>query len=224
MFPWPKTDLLRKALRLHAGDNALRKVLRDGEVALRLNARTVELTVLFLDGLGFDAQTEGMNAVELCKSMTVYYNLISKPIARCGGTLDAFFGRSAVAWWGENGESDHALRACECARELLVAVDGVNAERTSAVAPKVRFKIGINTGIVALGNFGSSDRLRYTVMGDEVTLASSLCNVANSHYAFPILLSRNTNAQLAGKLQTELVDNAMVKGRDARMEIYGIAA
>ncbi len=224
MFPWSKTNLLRKALNVYAGDHVLKKVLSDGEASLQPNARGIELTILFLDVLGFDAQTEGLNAVELCESMTNYYNMVAKSVAHSGGELDTFVGRSASAWWGVNGELDHALRACECARTLLGKAKDLNIKLKAVGHHEVRFKIGINTCYVALGNFGSSDRLRFTVMGDEVTLARSLCECAISQYAFPILLSKNTNAQLIGNLKTELVDTVRVKGMEALMEIYGIAS
>lgn len=223
MLPWSKNDLLSKALSLYAGDQVLKYVLSGGKAALGPNARSIELTLLYLDVTGLDAQTEGFNSVELCHFMMNYYESITKSISCFGGIFDTFVGYSASAWWGVNGESDHALSACKCAKDLLTTANLLNGKSTAIGHHEIRFKIGIHTGIVALGNFGSYDRLRFTVMGDAVNLASSLRGCANSEYAFPILLSNDTNKRLGGKLQTELVDTVRVRGKDDPMEIYGLA-
>ena len=223
MLPWTKNRVLKKALSLYAGNHVLSKVLRDGDAALQPETQTIELTILFLDIADFVNVGQGLDPLQLGTLTTNYYEAVTQSISRCGGTFDTFIGDAASAWWGIDGKQDHPLLACNCAKDLLSAVHELNLKSKSAGLSEIKLKIGIHTGRVSLGNFGSSLRLKYTAMGNAVNLASRLCGIANSQYPFPILVSDVTNKRLKGELPTQLVDTVNVKGKDVPMEIYGIA-
>jgi adenylate cyclase len=223
MFGSNENRLLRKALALYGGERVLKKVLDGGEAALVPEARSLELTMLNIDVASVSPIDGGLDPVALGNFSVDYCDAITRAVYRCNGTFDTFVGDAASAWWGEDGEIDHAIKACTCGRELLSAIEELNATSLAKGYPQIRIKVGIHSGLVSLGNFGSSSRLRYTVMGDAVNLASRLCAVAGTGSLSPILISGATKERLDDGIPFVVHDAVRVKGKDDLVEIFGIA-
>jgi len=217
MFPWRTNRLLRRALELYAGKHVLEHVLRHGDEALTINGTTRDLTVAFLD-LG-DVQNEsGRPPDELRGLMPSWFEVLTTGISEGGGTLDTYIGDAMSAWWGADGRADHPRQAVTCAKRLLTDVAAFNASSTIKGWPKLTLRVGIATGPVRLGAYGSSTSLRYSMLGATVNVASRLCDRASEQH--PILLSGSTRQRIGDGISTELVDTVSIKGQGEPLQIY----
>jgi len=217
MFPWRTNRLLRRALELYAGKHVLEHVLQHGDEAFTINGATHDLTVAFLD-LGDLADVSNRPPDELQGLMPSWFAVLTKGISEGGGTLDTYVGDSMSAWWGTDGRADHPRQAVACARRLLADVDAFNASSERKGWPKLSLRVGIATGPVRLGAYGSTMRLRYSMLGPTVNVASRLCTRASAEH--PVLLSGSTQVHLGGGISTTLVDTVAVKGQSEPLQIY----
>ena len=215
-------DLLRRALALYAGDHVLAHVLRAGNDALRPQGQQADATLLFVDVAGFTSVSESMTPDDVGTVISRWLELITNRIIEFGGTLDTYIGDAASAWWGPEHGDAHAKKACDCARGMVGDLEKLNSEMRGKHWPQMEMKIGINTGRVILGTYGTAKRLRFTVLGDAVNLASRLCTLAQQQYPHSILLSESTKSAIGNEVRTVQVDTVMVKGRDAPMKIYAL--
>lgn len=222
MFGSPKRDLLQRALAMYAGDDVVAGLRKEGESFLCPHARTVELTLLFFDIASLQSPPAGMDPVTLGNYSVRYADALTDAVKTTGGTFDTFIGDAGSAWWGARGESDHARRALDCARALLKAVEHLNAQTDATREPLIKLKIGIHTGLTSLGNFGSRSRLRFTVMGDAVNLASRLCSAAPD-YGRSVILSGATYDRLRDTSDIASLGSVRVKGKPDAVAIYGTA-
>ena len=214
--------LLRKALSLYAGEHVLDHVLRRGADALRPQGQAVDATLLFVDAAGFTTASDPIGPTDLNELISSWLSLITSQISEFGGTLDTYVGDAASGWWSSASASDHAKKACRCAKAMISELERLNGQFRSKDWPELKMRIGINTGRVTLGTYGTEQRLRFTVLGDAVNLASRLCGLANGQYPHSILLSESTQNALGNEIPTVLIDNVRVKGRDIPMRIYAI--
>ncbi len=223
MFSSRENQLLRRALSLYGGERVLEQVLRDGDAALSPRARDIELTILCLDIAAFTAAEVGLTPEQLGEWGSQYCEGVTQTIREGGGYIDKFIGDAAIAWWGEDTPEDHALHCCRCARELLATVSRLNSGWKERGFPEIRLRIGINTGIVSCGSFGSIHRLQYTIMGEHVNMANRLSSMAGAEYPSAVLIAGSTNRQLANRLPTRHLASSKVKGRADPLEVYELA-
>ncbi|WDP91653.1 MAG: adenylate/guanylate cyclase domain-containing protein [Desulfobacter sp.] len=187
---------------------------------LTLSGEQKELTVLFSDIRDFTSISEKMDSSTLGRFMNRYLTRMSRIIMDNGGTVDKFIGDAIMAFWGApKDEPDHAGKAVETALAMIKSLEDLNLEFASLGLPRVRIGVGINTGIVSVGNFGSQDRFDYTVMGDNVNLASRL-EGTNKTYGTVILVSQATKAAVDGRFEFGYVDEVRVKGKEIPVKIY----
>ncbi len=222
MWPWHKIRLLEKALALYAGEHVLDRVLRLGDRALSDGNDRAELSLLFVDLTTAETPSRPLTGDDLATFVWKYLEIVTTTILEAGGTLDMYVGDSASAWWGANREPGHANQACAAAKSLVAAVDELNNEHTPRGFPKLRIKVGVHTGMVTLGNYGTTKRLRYSVLGDAVNLASRLCALANTNYESPIIISGSTRKLLGSKFAPTLLGTVQVKGQDDPLQLFTI--
>jgi adenylate cyclase len=222
MFPWRENKILKKALSLYAGDHVLAHVLRHGEDALEFSNTNCEVTPVFIDIAGFTTAREGLTQQDLMDLLRSWFELLSSQISGHGGAFDAIVGDAVSAWWGPDSSADPPLAACQCAKRIVSELSLLNERNRSKRWPQFNVGIGINTGIVSLGSYGSSRRLRYAPLGDHVNLASRLCGMANRDYPHPIVISAHTQERLNGKLETQLLEAVNVKGREGKLDLFTI--
>jgi adenylate cyclase len=142
---------------------------------LRLGGEEKELTALFSDIRGFTALSEGLSPTTLVELLNEYLSEMTEVIFQHWGTLDKYIGDAIMAFWGAPyPQQDHALRACRAALEMQKALERLQARWESEGRPRIDIGVGINTGVMLVGNMGSKRRFNFTVMGDNVNLASRL--------------------------------------------------
>ena len=188
--------------------------------SLSLTGQEKELTVLFCDIRGFTTLSETLPPGDLGQLMNTYLTRMSRVILKNKGTLDKFIGDAIMAFWGApRPDEDHAGRAVATALEMIQESHALSKELKAAGLPEIRMGIGINTGLMSVGNFGSQERFDYTVMGDHVNLASRL-EGANKNYGTGILISDATRERVHKNTFCRYIDRVQVKGRSTPVDIY----
>jgi len=194
--------------------------LIDNPDKLKLGGENRELSILFSDIVGFSALSEKMTADELVTLMNEYLGAMTQIVLENKGTLDKYIGDAVMAFWGAPvNVEDHAFQACRSALLMRKKVDELQLEWTGRGIPLIDIRIGINTGSVVVGNMGGEKRFDYTVMGDEVNLASRL-EGANKQYSSHIIINDTTFEQTKNKIITRKLDTIIVKGKTKPTTIY----
>jgi adenylate cyclase len=145
---------------------------------------------------------------------------MTEVIFRNLGTLDKYIGDAIMAFWGSPyPQTDHAYRACTCALQMIQGLDKLNAKWRVEGRKQIAIGVGLNTGPVNVGNMGSAKRLAWTVMGDNVNLASRLEGITKE-YRGRIVISEGTYNQIADKFVCRDLDKIRVKGKHQPVTIY----
>jgi adenylate cyclase len=177
-----------------------------------------ELTVLFSDIRGFTSLSEGMTPQELVNHLNLYLTAMTDLIHEYRGTLDKYVGDEIMCFWGAPLEqADHAVLASKCALRMMEVLKQMNAEWPEN--RKINIGIGLNSGVMTVGNMGSQGRMNYTLMGDNVNLGARL-EGTNKEYLTNIIISENTYNYLEGQSVVRELDNIRVKGKNKPVLIY----
>lgn len=184
------------------------------------------LTLMFSDIENFTGITEQTSPEEMVNRLYVYFSLLAHTITGNKGTIDKYIGDSIMAFWGAPVEIDvktHAKLACQAA--LVCRMQGFNlsASWKREGKPEFRTRFGIHTGEVVVGNMGSDERINYTVLGDNVNLASRLEGL-NKYYGTEIIVSSATHNLVKDEFEFRVLDKITVKGKTKPIFIYELLA
>ena len=181
-----------------------------GEKDVKIETSRKTLTILFSDIVGFTQKSEDMEHQELTRWLNNYLNEMANIALKYGGTLDKFIGDAVMVFFGDpKSEGDHkdALRCIQMAKEMS----------SKAKELGVDIRIGINTGECTVGNFGSEDRMEYTIIGRAVNLASRL---EDSGESGKILISDSTYQLIHSEFSCIPGGEIRVKGIDRDIMTY----
>jgi adenylate cyclase len=223
MWPWSEIRRLKTALRLYAGQHVLAKLEKDGERFLCLGGTRRQLTLMFVD-IAVTPSDQEQTADLIGQLLYRYLDSVTTCLVEHSGVIDAYVGDSISAWWEDPDQEPNALNACTCAKAIVSRVALINDDPAFATLPKLKIKIGVHSGLVTLGNYGSYQRMRYAALGDAVNLASSLCSLANATVEAPIVISAATQQLLAGRISVTELAPLRVKGRDEPLPLFAINA
>ena len=177
-----------------------------------------ELTVLFSDIRGFTTLSETMTPQELVNHLNLYLTAMTDIILEYKGTLDKYVGDEIMCFWGAPlPQAEHALFACRCAVKQMKALEQLNSQWPPE--KQIAIGIGINSGIMTVGNMGSLGRMNYTLMGDNVNLAARL-EGTNKEYQTGIIISEYTYGLVKDHVVVRELDNIRVKGKNKPVLIY----
>ena len=152
--------------------------------------------------------------------MNEYLTAMSSVIMDHKGTVDKYIGDAIMALWGAPlDDAHHAANAVRASRTMMQTLQQMQIVWAEQGLPPIDIGIGLNTGTVSVGNFGSAQRFDYTVIGDNVNLASRLEGL-NKVYGTNILISGATLEALKGRFTCRFVDLVRVKGKGKPVEIY----
>ncbi len=211
---------IRKTFSQYLSPGVIALIEKDPQKYIRPGGETKELTVMFSDIRGFTSLSEGMTADELVLLLNEYLGEMTDVIFRNLGTLDKYIGDAIMAFWGSPyPQRDHALGACTCALEMIRALGKLNARWQAQGRKEISIGIGLNTGPVNVGNMGSAKRLAWTVMGDNVNLASRLEGMTKQ-YRSRIVISEGTYRQVADHFVCRQLDRIRVKGKNQPVDVY----
>ncbi len=177
-----------------------------------------ELTVFFSDIRGFTTLSESMTPQELVNHLNVYLTAMTDVILSYEGTLDKYVGDEIMAFWGAPlPQADHAILACKCALRQMEVLNELNegwpAEK------RINIGIGLNSGVMTVGNMGSLGRMNYTLTGDNVNLGARL-EGTNKQYMTNIIMSEYTYGLVQDRVIARELDNIRVKGKNRPVVIY----
>nr|WP_268892499.1 adenylate/guanylate cyclase domain-containing protein [Pigmentibacter ruber] len=182
------------------------------------------ITVFFSDVADFTSISETLTPNELTAQLSEYFNIISNTIIKYNGTVDKYIGDAVMAFWGAPIElTNHAELACKAALECQLKCEELNINWKKNGKKEFKTRIGINSGDIIVGNIGTDLRLSYTIIGDEVNLASRLESL-NKTYGTKIIVSQNTVDQLPDDFALRVLDYAIVKGKTLPVTIYELVA
>lgn len=187
---------------------------------LALSGEEKTLTVLFSDIRGFTSISESMNSSQLALFMNRYLTAMSSVIMDTGGTVDKFIGDAIMAIWGAPlDDDDQAANAVRAALAMMEKLHERQRQWENEGLPAIDIGIGINTGQMSVGNFGSDERFDYTVLGDAVNLGARL-EGSNKEYGTNIIISEYTRAALGDRFFCRFIDMVKVKGKQQPVRIY----
>lgn len=184
-----------------------------------MRAESKELTVMFCDMRGFTQLSETMAPTELQVFLNTVFSRLTAIINAHRGTVDKYMGDCVMAFWGAPVDApDHAVLAVQAAIEMAAAVQQINLAHRASGRPEISVGIGLNTGVMSVGDMGSAVRRSYTVVGDAVNLASRLEGL-NGHYGTEIMATDATRQASSLFLWQEL-DRVYVRGKARAVAIF----
>jgi adenylate cyclase len=185
---------------------------------LKLGGDTRDMTIMFSDIRGFTSRSEKLSAAELTKFINGFLTPMTAQILQRRGYIDKYMGDAIMAFWGAPlADSEHHLNAARSALAMSAELERLNVLWAAEAAAQgvgfdpVAIGIGLNTGEVSVGNFGADQHFAYSVIGDEVNLASRL-EGRSKNYGVTIVIGENLARRLDGWAVAEL-DRVRVKGK-----------
>jgi len=214
---------IRQTFSKFVSKSVVDELLKDPS-KVKLGGDKKNLTVLFSDIRGFTSISERLTPEELVEHLNIYLQSMTDIVLKYDGTLDKYIGDAIMAFWGAPIEmEDHALKACKASLEMMEALKAMNVKWDSEGKPTLEIGIGINTGDMVVGNMGSSSRMDYTLMGDNVNLGSRL-EGTNKFYKTGIIISEFTYQYVKDDIISRELDLIRVKGKALPVKIYELIA
>ncbi|MBF0446328.1 MAG: adenylate/guanylate cyclase domain-containing protein, partial [Magnetococcales bacterium] len=177
------------------------------------------MTVMFTYIRGFSTISEGFQSTELPKLINAFLTPITSIIHKQHGTIDKYLGDSIMAFWGAPiVDSDHAKHSLQAALEIAKKIETLRAEFQIRGWPPLKIGIGINTGLMNVGNMGSEFRNSYTVMGNSVNLAYRFEGFTNQ-YGVTVIVGEETRVAVPS-MKFRQLDRIHVRGRTVPISIY----
>jgi len=195
-----------------------------------LTGENRQLAILFSDIRSFTTISENMAPDVLVNSLNRYFSGQVDIIMNRNGIVDKYIGDAIMAFWGAPlKHEDDALQAVLAGLDMIEAVKGFNENQKKLGKCEFNIGIGINYGMVTVGNIGSERKMDYTVIGDMVNLASRMEGLTKTYHA-DMLISQSlyeaamkTNDSAALKeLSFRLLDTVAVKGKTKGVKIYTV--
>ena len=190
----------------------------------KISGQRKNITIFFSDIADFTTISESLSPNELASQLSEYLSEMTDIIIKHNGTVDKYIGDAIVAFWGAPLElKDHAACACNAALECQIKIKELAVKWKNENKPLFHTRIGIMTGDIVVGNFGSAQRLSYTAIGDSVNLASRLEGL-NKEYGTRIIIGQNTADKISDDFAIRLLDFVIVKGKTEPVNIYELVA
>ncbi len=213
---YTETRLLEASLALYLSPQQARRILKQPEL-LKPGARMDTITILFSDIANFSKISQRMGPEDLVRLLNSYYETAIACVHETDGTVVKLIGDAILAIWNApESQPDHFERGCRSA--ILLNEKLAHFEAASTSLP-LHTRVGLHTGDACVGNIGSSTRFDYTAIGDAVNLASRLEGL-NKQLGTKILISREGQRALDGKIVSRLVGHFKFKGFDSVTEVH----
>jgi adenylate cyclase len=203
-------------------DRTLVEQMAESSELPKLEGENRELTAFFSDIRGFSTFSEALkdDPQKLVRILNTYLTRVSAVLMREGGCIDKYIGDAVVCLFGAPlRQEDHALRACRAALGVQQEVGRLREEFRAQGLPDVYTRIGLNSDLMFVGNFGSEQLFDYTAMGDGMNLAARL-EGANKAYASAIMIGPQTYAAAKDHIEARELDRVRVAGKKEAVTVY----
>ena len=186
-----------------------------------MRAENRELTVMFCDMRNFTRVSELLSPEDLRALINGFFSSMTTAIREQRGTLDKYIGDAIMAFWGAPiADPEHAAHAVSAALAMTQRLRSLNVDLRARALPEIGVGIGLNTGVVCVGDMGSSMRRSYTVMGDAVNLASRIEGLTR-HYGLDVLIGESTRVDVGARdWHWVEVDRVRVKGKQQAVTLF----
>jgi class 3 adenylate cyclase len=194
-----------------------------GKQEVKLVSQRKRLTIFFSDLVGFTETTERLESEDVSRLLNQYLTEMSQIAVAHGATIDKYVGDAIVIFFGDpetRGVKEDALACVTMAiamRKRMKELESVWME--SGIEKPLRCRMGINTGVCTVGNFGSEDRMDYTIIGAGVNLASRLETACPAN---EVLISYETYAHVKDQIECQEEEPIEVKGISHPISTYRI--
>jgi adenylate cyclase len=194
-----------------------------GQKDVKVESYRKSLTVFFSDIEGFTELTDSMEAEPLSELLNTYLGEMSEIAHNHGGTIDKFIGDGVMIFFGDPeslGEKEDALACVNMALAMRRRIFELREQWVDqGISRYLRVRIGINTGFCTVGNFGSENRLDYTIVGGQVNTTARLESSADPDQ---ILISHTTYALVKDEILCQPVGEITVKGIAYPQKTYAV--
>lgn len=192
-----------------------------GRQQVEIASNRKKLTVFFSDIVGFTETTENLDSQELTSILNRYLDEMAGIAIKYGATLDKFVGDAIIAFFGDpetRGVADDARACVAMAVEMQERVAELQSQwQDEGLERPFHVRMGINTGFCTVGNFGSKERMDYTIIGGAVNLAARLESAAEPG---KILIARETLSLVKDAVIAKEKPPLSVKGFGQPMQVY----
>ena len=199
LIPWlaldalRSRDILRRQFSQYVAPQVLERIHRQPDRVIGADPERSTMTILFADLRNFSAYAEQIDPELLARTLQQLMDHFTRIIHQHEGTVDKYIGDAIMAFWGAPlADADHARHAIDAAQEQYLEMEQLSRQPGM---PPLQLSVGINSGEVVVGEFGSSYRRSYTVIGAPVNLAAHL-EAATRRTDAPILVGDATQALL----------------------------
>lgn len=225
LFANREAEFIRQAFSRYMEPRLVEQMIAQRQLP-RLDGENFEMTAFFSDIRGFSTFSERFkeDPRALVRILNTYLTRVSAALLQEGGCLDKYIGDAVVCLFGAPmRHEDHAVRACRGALAAKAAVDTLRAEFNAQGLPDVYTRIGINTAVNFVGNFGSEQLFAYTAMGDGMNLAARL-EGANKAYGSVIMIGPRTYELARDFIEARELDRVRVAGKTEAVTVYELLA
>ena len=199
------------------------KSIFSGQKDVTIHTERKKLTIFFSDINDFTATTERLQPEQVTSLLNEYFTEMSNIALKHGGTLDKFVGDAILIFFGDpesRGEAEDAKACLHMAAEMQRRLAELNAKwRNEGVEHPFRVRMGINTGYCNVGNFGSADRMDYTIIGADANLAARQQSIAEPGH---IVVSYETYALVRDILVAHALPAITMKGISREVVPYAV--
>jgi adenylate cyclase len=199
------------------------KSIFSGQRDVTIHTERKKLTIFFSDIKDFTATTERLQPEQVTLLLNEYFTEMSNIALKHGGTIDKFVGDAILIFFGDpesKGEAEDAKACLQMAADMQRRLAELNVKwRNEGVEHPFRVRIGINTGYCNVGNFGSADRMDYTIIGAEANLAARLQTIAEPGH---IVISYETYALVRDILVAHALPPITMKGISREVVPYAV--
>ena len=217
-----ETKFLKNAFMNYLSENLLEELIKEPS-RLKLGGEKRDVTVIFTDIRGFTTLSENVTSEELIQILELYFTPMTQVVLDNNGTLDKYIGDAIMAFYNAPiTVENHERCAVITALKMLEKLKEVNAELTKRKLPNIDFGAGINTGDAIVGNIGSMNRFDYSVIGDNVNIASRVEGLCKSYKAH-ILITQSTKDKLTNdEFLIREIDEVSVRGKQTATKLYEV--
>ena len=194
-----------------------------GKFDTEIKTKRKKLTIFFSDIANFTSTSEGLQPEDLTKYLNEYFSEMTDIALSLGATIDKYIGDSMMVFFGDpetKGEREDARSCVKMALMMQEKIKSLQLKwKNEGFYDPFQIRMGINTGYCNVGNFGSDQRLTYTIIGGEVNIAQRLESAAPDN---GILMSYETYAHAKDLVEVEELESITMKGVKREIKVYSI--
>lgn len=211
---------IRNIFQKYVPENVIVQFFSRPEAQLQGDERV--LTVLFSDIVGFTGISERLKPSEVVDSLNHYFERMVDIIVDETGIVDKYIGDAIMAFFGAPvSTGQDAVHGVESGLRIIDALEDFNRWQAAKGRPPFRSGVGLNHGMVTIGNIGSDKKMEYTVIGDMVNTASRIEGLTRV-YQEPMLVSASVYKEVRHRYPCRFVDKVAVKGRQGAVSVFSV--